>query len=442
MRKTLAGLLVVAGALSACTTDKASTAETTTVSSAVETTVSGTDTTLAADAIVDDRAPGVTADTIKVGVTYVDFSNLKAILGYDHGDYEKAYSLVVDAINEAGGVQGRTLELVFGPVQPNIPDSPAGACTHLVEDEEVFVAVGFFLDNDVLCYVADNERPVIGGFQSADLLKQAKSTWYTTEASGDAALAGIEQMAKDGVLSGTVAVVGTTSDQAGYEASIAPILEKYGVTPVDVAYQDMDANAGDTNAQFNAAEAIAERLSADGADQVLLIGNGISGTFPAALARTEYRPQLIFAAALSVGTFTSGEGNDLSVMDGAIAAGPFDGVNDYESLDGVTKECVNRATAAGLDVKPQKDVPKGGSYVIASVLAACRNIGVLVAILDAAGPTLNFGTFRTAALHIGSIDIAGAPDPYTFSPDTPDGAPLVYLWDWDPTTETMVRRSA
>lgn len=441
MRKTLAGVLVVVGALGACTTDKESAADTTAALTVVETTIAGTETTAVSAAIVDDRAPGVTADTIKVGVTYVDFSNLKAILGYDHGDYEKAYNLVVDAINEAGGVQGRTLELVFGPVQPNVPDSPAGACTKLVEDEEVFVAVGFFLDNDALCYVADNERPIIGGFQTADLLKQAKSTWYTTEASGDAALAGIEQLAKNGVLGDALAVVGTTNDQAGYEASIVPILEEYGVTPIAVAYQDMDASGGDVGA-FTAAEAIAERLRADGADQVLLIGNGISGTFPVALSRTEYRPQLIFASALSVGTFTSGEGNDLSVMDGAIATGPFDGVNDYGSLGGITKDCVDRATAAGLEVKPQKDIPKGGSYVITSVLAACRNIGVLVAILEAAGPTLNFGTFRSAALNIGSIDIAGAPDPYTFSPDTPDGAPLVYLWDWDPTTETMVRRSA
>ena len=61
----------------------------------------------------DPRAPGVTADTVKVGVTYPDLSSLKDVLQIDNGDFEKAFNAVADDINGKGGINGRKLQLVF-----------------------------------------------------------------------------------------------------------------------------------------------------------------------------------------------------------------------------------------------------------------------------------------------------------------------------------------
>ena len=70
----------------------------------------------------DTRAPGVTADAIKVGVVYVDLSSLKDILHIDNGDFAKAYQASIDDINAHGGIHGRKLEAtIIGGTRPARP---------------------------------------------------------------------------------------------------------------------------------------------------------------------------------------------------------------------------------------------------------------------------------------------------------------------------------
>src|SRR4051812_25203405 len=58
-------------------------------------------------ATFDPVSPGVTADAIKVGITYVDLSKLTDIINIDHGDYRAAYTAVIDKLNASGGIDGR-----------------------------------------------------------------------------------------------------------------------------------------------------------------------------------------------------------------------------------------------------------------------------------------------------------------------------------------------
>src|SRR5689334_23174066 len=56
---------------------------------------------------------GVTDDSIKVGVTFVDTAALVASgLNYDLGPHEDVYNALFDAINEDGGINGRQIEPV------------------------------------------------------------------------------------------------------------------------------------------------------------------------------------------------------------------------------------------------------------------------------------------------------------------------------------------
>src|SRR5689334_22461614 len=55
-------------------------------------------------------APGVTDDTIKVGVEFVDLEAIGDIATLDHGDYEAAYQAMFDQINADGGINGRQIE--------------------------------------------------------------------------------------------------------------------------------------------------------------------------------------------------------------------------------------------------------------------------------------------------------------------------------------------
>jgi ABC-type glycerol-3-phosphate transport system substrate-binding protein len=66
-------------------------------------------------------APGVTDDSIEIGVTYVDTEALVASgLNYDLGEHEAVYTALFDAINADGGINGRQVEPVF----PHRPDQP------------------------------------------------------------------------------------------------------------------------------------------------------------------------------------------------------------------------------------------------------------------------------------------------------------------------------
>src|SRR5262249_43807825 len=161
--------------------------------------------TLHADAI---RAPGVTNDTIKIGVTYVDTAALeKSGLQLKLGDYKGAYQALADHINAQGGINGRKIQLVFAPIDPTNNTSAATQCLHLTEDENVFVTVGFFLNEAaVMCPLQTHDSAVIGGGQTPQLLEQAKAPWFTTVPGSEVPVAVVNAFHDKGLLTGKIAV--------------------------------------------------------------------------------------------------------------------------------------------------------------------------------------------------------------------------------------------
>jgi ABC-type branched-subunit amino acid transport system substrate-binding protein len=128
------------------------------------------------------QAPGVTADSVKVGVTYVDETALKAAgINFKTGEYKDSYQALVDQINAKGGINGRQIELAFAPINP-VGTAPAdAACLRLAQDEKVFVMVGFFLNDAVLCPIETQNVAVVGGTQTPERLERAKAPWFTTD---------------------------------------------------------------------------------------------------------------------------------------------------------------------------------------------------------------------------------------------------------------------
>ncbi|MET1002753.1 MAG: ABC transporter substrate-binding protein, partial [Acidimicrobiia bacterium] len=138
-----------------------------------------TDTTAAAEEVTGP-APGVTDDTIKIGVTYVDTASLTAVgLNFNLGDYQATYQALADDINAGGGINGRQLELVFATIDPTGPASADAACVKLTEDDDVFLVTGFFLNDAVLCPVDTHATAVVGGGMTPARLDAAKAPWIT-----------------------------------------------------------------------------------------------------------------------------------------------------------------------------------------------------------------------------------------------------------------------
>jgi hypothetical protein len=424
VRKYLLLTLVAALLLAACksTSNSASTTASTGTTTAVAT---------------DTRAPGVTSDSIKVGIVWVDLSSLVSVLHINEGSFPKAYQAIVDNINAHGGIHGRKLDATLVGVNPTQQTAADSACTQLTQDDKVFVAVGFFLADNVLCYVNTNATAAIGGAQTPARLAQAKAPWYSTDAGENLEINVVKTLAKQGKLNGKLAVMATAADQDLLNTKIKPALAAAGIKPVSSAI--LDAPTNDTTATYAQAATISEKFKADGATQVLLVGESAAGSYLPGLAKTDYRPQVVLSDLNGVSAYLGNKGNDFSVLKNAISGGPF-GPNDAQlALGGPTKACMDIQRKAGLVIKPSSTVAAGDPDQFVASALACQQMALLTAILQKAGPTLNYGTFAAAGNSLGKIVLPTAPGPWDFgAPPNADGNPTVYLFKWDPTTSTFI----
>lgn len=437
MRKLTTTILFVALlAASACSTDPAEEAS----SDESSTTSAPTDGSSTSEAEVSDdpRAPGVTDDTIKVGVTYPDLKNLQATIGINHGDYEAAYQAVADALNEQGAFGDRKIELVFAPVDPQASDAGTAACTRLAQDEQVFVVVGQFQGDEVLCYVDTNEVPVIGGNMSPDRLEKAEVAWFTVDGTADLHADATRQLIEADVFGDSVAVVGTTDDVPLYDDVVGPTLEEAGVDVIGPAY--IDTTSGDANTIFANTDTILDRFEAEGAEQVLVIGNSSGFVVSPRLSAHRFSPQLIFTEVSSVSGFVQGDGSDLSSLEGAVAMGLFDDNDRFDELDHApTSDCVEILDAAGHTMVPTDEVPDGELRNAVSGFDACKKLYLLAAIVEAAGEDLNYGTFQRAGNGLGEVDLPGIPEPATFGPPpSADGDIPLLFFEFDAAAASFV----
>ena len=381
-------------------------------------------------------APGVTDDTIKIGITYTDAAALQAVgLDYEFGDMEAAYQALADDINENGGIHGRQLELVFAPIDPTSSTPAEEKCVELTEDEDVFIVAGFFLADAVVCPVATHETAVLGGEMTPERLDQAVAPWVTAVPDSDLPVAALQAYADQGALDGNVAVFVNARDQAVLDNQVLPALEELGVEPVEIGV--VDAPAGDQPALQANVRTIAERFEAADADTVVLVG--LSGQdWPANMADDpSYRPELLFLDVQAGRAFSlNAETTDRSVLEGSLAAGiygPFQAAYELPAA----QECIGRLADRGIETPEPATVGGGPNNLpFAASFNACADLTLLQAWLEAAGEDLNYGTLQ-AALDAG-FDVTLPTDPterhYGPAPDA-DGDPPAYLFEWDTDAE-------
>jgi hypothetical protein len=424
-----ASLLLLAGACTANEDDEATT--TTAAPDQATDDTAGTDTTAP---VATGPAPGVTDDTIRVGITYVDLDAVRQFVDLDQGDYEAAYRAVIDDINANGGINGRTIEPVFAAVSP-LGTAPAEeVCVRLTEDEDVFAVIGFFQDNAVACPVGPHGTAVIGGVMTQERYDQATAPWFTTEAGEDSDLDALRAMAEAGAFDGNLGVFASILSEPQLQPML-DVLDELGIEPVDTAV--LDAPQDDLAAQNQATAVIAESFETQGIDKILVVG---SAAVPIAngLAPLDYRPQLLITSRVSINGYTSGIEPDVSMLEGAVLGSIDNELIEEESM----QECIGVLEEAGITgiVDPNSQADDEPQPFI-SASAACRNINLFAAIAEAAGEDLNYGTFQAAGESLGSLHLPGAEDDYTYGPyPSRDGDQPMFLFDWEPAEADWVRR--
>ncbi len=387
------------------------------------------DTAADTDAPADDRAPGVTEDTVKIGVNYVDTGALVAVgLNYDLGDFEGAYQALFDAINADGGINGRMLEAVFAPIDPTGPTSADAACLKLTEDDDVFLITGFFLNDAVLCPLDAHETAVVGGMMTPARVELAKAPWITDLPDTDLPESVLETLAETGELDGSVAVFAATQDRTTMEDIVLPKLDELGIETVDTAV--MDAPVDDTAALQSNVSLISERFESSGADTIVLVGPA-AANWPLYQVESDYRPKLLFLDVVAARAFgTNAAVADTSQLDTSISGGPYG--PDQARWEAMA-DCVAILDAAGATSPPPDDfdVNDRSNQPYQAGFFACPNMALVTALLEAAGEDLNYGTLQ-AAMDGLTLVVPGDPGERVYGPaPAGDGNPLAYLFTWN-----------
>ena len=267
---------------------------------------------------------GVTSSSIKIGITYPDVAAIRSIINVDPGDYQVAYTTLINQINRGGGINGRKIVPVFAPVDPLGTTAAATACTHLTEDENVFAVLGFFQAPDIACYVNTHNMPIIGASLTAAQSAQAKAPWFNNIISdSDLIPKEIAIFKQEGAFAGKkVGVVGTSADKGELDLVI-PALRKAKVNVVQTATNAIPDT--DVAAQTQEYGVIAQKFQSSGVDTVVAVGNSGNG-WPAALQSNQstYRPRLIATDYIDLDAYVSNKaGYTQSILKNAITAGGY-----------------------------------------------------------------------------------------------------------------------
>ncbi len=385
-------------------------------------------------------SPGVTADTVKIGFTYVDTEALAEVnINLKLGDHRAVYQALIDDINANGGIHGRTLEAVFAPIDPTSPTPAEEACLRLTEDEDVFMVVGFLLQDAVVCPAGVYETAVLGGDVTAQRQEQARAPWITWEPDTELPQTIVRTLAESGALDGTLGVFAHANDTAILDDLVLPALTELGIEPAEVGV--IDAPTDDTAAIQSDVSLVSELFQAADVDTLLLVGATSALWAQYTNDDPSYRPLLRFLDVNAPNAFLGSEATlDTSILDGALAGGPF-GPDQARFDDATMQECIEILTAAGLDTPEPSgfDADDRTNQPYQAAFQACPDIFLLRALLEAAGENLNYGTLAVAIDGL-EVTLPGDPSPRIFGTGSAaDGDPSAYVFSWNEASKSFVR---
>lgn len=415
-RRTVAVLLALSLIAAACgddaDTDATEDGTTTTTVDGSSTTTSAApdDTTDEPEIVLTDSFRGVTAQTITLGYSSIDFELLNNTFSLDLAFVNNAP--IADAIvamhNERGGVLGRQIELIHESYLPVGPTSADEVCVKLTEDVDVFAVLGGFAGPgaaDVTeCFPELHDTIVIGAAPRAEQAERAGGLWVSTDMSLDRRNEAIAKLMSDaGVLDelGPIMVIGSNEDEAGLVDVMAAALRDVGV---DVPFTDFVTTTGDRFATSNNVGIWIEQARNAGLSTIVLLGEG------------EFRNQEFFMQAPDF-TYILGNGDAITDWQSIRPDGLQEGtriitnnngpdVGAFDDPDLV--DCMNAVEEAlDVEVLATSQLPEGEPNYFSGAVGVCRTVSLFVQIATAAGPDLTNETWVAALDNLPDLDIPG-----------------------------------
>ncbi|WP_419918407.1 ABC transporter substrate-binding protein [Candidatus Poriferisocius sp.] len=364
----------------------------------------------APEIVLTATARGVTAETITIGVSYLDVDQLvqMGLSPVSWGDQEKVIQALVDDINNRGGINGRRVEVVMEKYSPLGSAEAEAACLRLTEDNEVFaVLFGFLGPAEVAntCIVGQQETILIGGTLTDERLAEAKAPWVTERAPRHRIIAALFSLLDaNGELRGRSIAVVADPPSATQLDGVVDQLRELGIEPV--LEITTSSPVGDIVAQTQEWTALAERIRTAGTDTVLLIGNPSAGIQNLALNGLEVDIWTSDASGLN----NLGSNVDPQSAEGVITASSMTDAQVYES-DPQFKKCLDTFNAAhpDIEIKHPDTLEEGEPLWFTNLFGHCRFVQMFELLATKAGPNLTHESFANAIETIGQFSIASQP---------------------------------
>jgi len=400
----------------------------------------------------DNNATGVTAHTINVVFPVTDLEALAGNLGFatdiEYSEQQKAIHLFVDQINDAGGINGRTINPIIVTFDPTNEIAMRALCKDWTEGEPVFAVldgVGTWAGDNQLCVTQEGHTPLLSQWTTVTNWTQEGAPYLWWTGPDDAAIlqATVDWGLGAGLLDAghKVAVIAgdRASDQLALDQYLLPDLKHAGVTPiVETIAADPNATAS-TNSE---APLVITRLKSDGVTSVIpLVPFNVFFPLLGAETAQQYFPRLLlsdyeFSIQSALGLLQFPYTKALDGQEG-VTTETLGGVDDWRpyaqgGYDPGVRGCFTTWH------KAYPEVPPGNQNFFLEeqgpVQGWCQEIRLFAAAATAAGRDLNRTTFDAAMASI--TNFPGGYSPLlSYGPDKhsgPDQYRVVELHDNSP----------
>jgi ABC-type branched-subunit amino acid transport system substrate-binding protein len=223
---------------------------------------------------------GVTADSIKIGISLIDFKCIQQFIDFTRPNQQVVYQAFIDDVNKKGGINGRKIIADFHTECPltSTSDLLVQVCTKFTDDDKVFAVMGNLSDAAQsaaihTCIAKKHHTPVVTFQVTQDMFKQVPPGLMvfpgTTPERSDAVL--FQLLQKQGTLQGKkVAVLADQTSEPSVKAVVLPAIKKTGVATGTPAY--LTINGPDTTAAQSALDSFIERWKSEGVNALFVTG--------------------------------------------------------------------------------------------------------------------------------------------------------------------------
>ena len=361
------------------------------------------------------NGPGITADTIKIGISYADDAEeANAAIGAAGAtqiNQKQAWEAMLKYVNGHGGVNGRELVPVWHKLSATSTEAydqqDQEVCAHWTQDDPVFVSDGAFkTENGISCFQENGLVTIAtnGLRYKSRAFFDRYPTYLEFDGVDNDSIAAMyaDNMKKMGLFDQGHQLGIVTWDDPEYATptknTLIPRLQKMGVNVADVQYITTPDSGGEVAGPIGQVGNTAVRFKGEGITHVMFmdLGANLAFFFMQAAQRQQYAPRygLTSASGNSALMTVAGDGSKEDFKEqlkDAVAIGwvPTIDVNAGDAPSwtrtNAKKVCyqIMREGGIKLDSANAKGLAEG----------VCDNAWTIQSTLEAAGPVINQETW-------------------------------------------------